>query len=277
MGTTISISGSGNADVKVFGRGTVIAGNGNDKIDITGRGEIIVGSGHDTLTLEHGGVIHEHGASGQDTINIGAGNATIFEQGHATVTGAFGSLTMSGGVLEIHQTHSQGHEQGHTQGHTQGQDQGHHPAAHAQPHWSHGWDYHAGAAGAHESKGDFAGRTTQVGAEARSNFVSGAGSVHGGAALNVVFAAGHESLIGSSGHNLFEFLKTDQVGHHLITNFVAGQDQLYVEGHSLSYLQQHHDISTHGGNTYIGIDGGRTTIELQGVTTLKASDITGKH
>ena len=66
-----------------------------------------------------------------------------------------------------------------------------------------------------------------------------------------------------------------QGGQHVIKNFVSG-DQLYIEGYSLSALQS--DISTHGGNTYISIDGGKTTIELEGVTHLKASDITtNKH
>ena len=96
MATTVSISGSGKADVTVFGRGTVIAGNGDDKINITGNGQIVVGSGNDTLTLGHGGSITEHGVSGHDTIHIGStGVYTITEQGTATVTGAFGSATIA--------------------------------------------------------------------------------------------------------------------------------------------------------------------------------------
>jgi hypothetical protein len=39
VGTTISIPGSGNVDITVYGRGTVSAGNGNDKIAITGNGK----------------------------------------------------------------------------------------------------------------------------------------------------------------------------------------------------------------------------------------------
>jgi hypothetical protein len=49
---------------------------------------------------------------------------------------------------------------------------------------------------------------------------------------------------------------------------------MYVEGYSLSYLQSHHDISTQGGNTYISIDGGKTSIELKGFTGLNSSEIT---
>jgi hypothetical protein len=57
--STISIPGSSNVDITVYGPGTVIAGNGNDRIDITGQGSIIVGSGHDTLTLNTTGVISQ--------------------------------------------------------------------------------------------------------------------------------------------------------------------------------------------------------------------------
>jgi hypothetical protein len=98
----VSISGSGKADVTVFGNGTVVAGNGHDKIDITGVGKIVIGSGNDTLTLGKGGTITEHGVSGHDTIHIGStGVYTITEQGHATVTGAFGHATIDGGTLKI--------------------------------------------------------------------------------------------------------------------------------------------------------------------------------
>ena len=41
-------------------------------------------------------------------------------------------------------------------------------------------------------------------------------------------------------------------------------DKLYLEGHSLSYLQSHGDITHSGGNTYISLDGGATKIELTG-------------
>jgi len=88
--------------------------------------------------------------------------------------------------------------------------------------------------------------------------------------------SGMETMTGGANHNVFEFLASEAGGHHVITNFIGGQDQLYLEGYSLSYLQQHHDIRISGGNTYISLDGGKTTIELQGVTKLDSSDIT-KH
>lgn len=239
MSTTVSISGSANVDVTVFGRGTVIAGNGNDSIKITGPGKIIVGSGHDTLTLSSGGIVYEHGASGHDTINIGAGNATIYEQGFATVTGAFGSATIHGGGLTIHQT-------GGSQSSAQG-------------------------SGSHST-------------------VSGSGTGHD----TMVSGSGHESSVGSLGHessigktdhtprqggmerNLFATL-VNQIGdQHLVKSFLSGVPLFHVEGRSLSYMAPHNSISTHDGNTHISMGSGHVMIELQGVTTLKASEL-GKH
>ena len=235
MSTTVSISGSGQVDITVFGRGTVIAGNGNDSIDITGPGKIIVGSGNDTLTLGAGGVIYEHGASGHDTINIGSGNATIYEQGYATITGAFGTATISGGGgFEINQT---------------------------------------GGGSATTSSG-----SNGTGHE---SVISGSGHESSGGSSST----GHESSIGSAGHhprqggmerNLFATLANQVGGQHVLKNFVAGLPVLHVEGHLLSYLHPHNDVVTHGGSTFISIAGGKTSIELQGVHTLKPSDFS-KH
>jgi len=108
VSTTISIPGSGNVDVNVFGRGTVIAGNGNDSITIGGPGKIIrrqrqryadAGRGRRHLRARRLPVM--------TTINIGSGNATIYSQGYATITGAFGTATIAGGGgFEINQTGS---------------------------------------------------------------------------------------------------------------------------------------------------------------------------
>jgi len=219
VGTTVSISGSGKADVTVFGRGTVIAGNGDDKINITGQGQIVVGSGNDTLTLGHSGTITEHGVSGHDTIHIGStGVYTITEQGHATVTGAFGSATISGGTLKIVEVPGQAPREIVTGGHV-----------------------------------------TLIGAGSTGTS-AGSGSTHtqGG--------AGHDTLTGSSsGHNLFNFLHHDS-SQHLLKNFVAGENHLFVAGHSLNYMQNMKDITLHADKTVIGMDGGRTMIELHGVT-----------
>jgi hypothetical protein len=224
VGTTVSISGSGKADVTVFGRGTVIAGNGNDKIDITGNGKIVVGSGNDTLTLGHGGTITENGASGHDTIHIGStGVYTIVEQGHATVTGAFGQATISGGTLKIVEAPGQAPREIVTGGHV-----------------------------------------TLIGAGS-TGAAAGSGSTH------TQGVAGHDTMVGGgsshdsgSSHNLFNFLQHDS--QHLLKNFVAGENHLVIEGHALNYMQNMKDTTLNAGKTMIGMDGGRTTIELHGVT-----------
>jgi Ca2+-binding RTX toxin-like protein len=286
MSQIVSISGGGNATVAVYGKGTVYVGDGNDSITITGKGSVVagngndtitigtgyydskgiwhgkgdgtvkagsgndavmlhakgdmsVGGGNDTLTLCLGGKISQFGAGGHDTIDLNLGNTTIYEQGSATVrgnvgVGTFGSATVVGGQLDIIHSH------GVTE--------------------------------------DIAvsGKMTLMGVGSPTEFVGGTGSsVFQGGAGNDTFVggSGSDTMIGGSGKNLFEFLKSEQGGQHVITNFVAG-DKLYIEGHSLSYLQSHNDIHTSGGNTYISIDGGQTTIELKGFTGLNSSDVT---
>jgi Ca2+-binding RTX toxin-like protein len=238
-GTYISIPGSAKFDLKVYGKGTVIAGGGNDRIEITGPGKIVVGAGDDTLTLLRGGVISQLGAAGRDTIHVGTGTTTIYETGSATISGtshsAFGSATLVGGELKV--TASEG------------------------------------------VATDIAlsGKATLIGTSARTRFVGGSGSasmVGGKRDDTFIGGSGHDTMVGGHGADLFEFTKPNAGGTHLIKDFVSGQDRLYVEGDTLSYLKSHHDITTQGGNTYISLDGGKTTIELQGVTNLKDSDIT---
>jgi Ca2+-binding RTX toxin-like protein len=182
-------------------------------------------------------MIFQHGLSGHDTITLGSGNDTIFEQGHATVTGAFGSATIAGGKFEFGQWHGVTEEIAH------------------------------------------GGKATLVGGGGPTEFVGGRGSVSmvgGSGADTFVGGTGHDTMtgVGGSSGNMFEFLETQRGGHHVITNFTSGQDQLYLEGHSLAYLAKYNDVSSHDGNTYITLDGGKTTIELQGVAGLKDSDIT---
>ena len=213
--SSISVSGSGNIDPTIYGKGTVIVGNGNDRIDITGVGKIIAGSGH-------------------DTINIGSGNATIYEQGYATIHGAFGTVTVHGHGITIHQTAGET-SSGSSQSHTVTSGSGH--------------DTVVTGAGQHSAVG---------------------GGVH------QVFDWAPRQ--GGMERNPFEVLAQQLGGQHVITNFISGAAPVvHVEGHSLSFLHPQNDISTHGGNTYISMDGGKTSIELQGVTTLKLSDITSKH
>jgi hypothetical protein len=232
--SSISVSGSGNIDPTIYGKGTVIVGNGNDRVDITGVGKIIAGSGHDTLTLGQGGVIYERGASGHDTINIGSGNATIYEQGYATIHGAFGTVTVHGHGITIHQT-------------------------------------------AGETSSGSSHSSTVTSSSGHDTVVTGAGQ-HSAVGGSVHHSFDWAPRQGGMERNPFEVLAQQLGGQHIITNFISSAAPVvHVEGHTLSFLAPHHDISTHGGNTYISMDGGKTSIELQGVTTLKLSDITSKH
>jgi hypothetical protein len=240
VGTSISIPGSGKVDITVFGRGTVLAGNGNDKIDITGQGKIVVGSGHDTLTLGKGGTIIEHGASGHDTIHIGStGNYTIVEQGRATVSGAFGHATISGGTLEIIQQ------------------PGHAPreiaiSGHITLVGSSGTTTTAGSAG-HTSTAGSSGHTSTAGSAGHTPTTG---------------TSGHDTTAaGAGGHNLFNFHPQEKGnGQHLIQNFLSGQDYLVIHGPTVPFtMHSPHDISAQGANTVISMHGGSTTIELHGV------------
>jgi hypothetical protein len=228
VSTTVSISGSGQVDVTVFGNGTVFAGNGNDNINITGQGQIVVGSGNDTLTLGQGGTITEHGAGGNDTINIGStGTYNITEQGNATVTGAFGTATITGGgtltIVEGPNGTTTG-SSGSTTGTT----------SHAMAHSPH-----------------LLGHSTMMGAARPTASLA---AVKGG--------MGHDSLAGGS-HSLSALHPSANPA--LIKNFVAGQTHLYLPGHSLTFTAPAHAISSLGEKTMIGLDHGKTMIELHGV------------
>ncbi len=230
-GTYVSVPGCHNFDITVHGKGTVISGNGNDKVTITGPGKIVMGSGVDTFTLNSGGLISQHGGAGRDTIHLGSGSTTIFEQGHATVTGsAFGAATVFGGELKVAESH-----------------------------------------GVTESIA-ISGKVTLQGGSEADKFMGGSGSTAmfgGQGADTLIGGTGYDTMTGGKGADLFQF---SGGGHHLITDFVSGQDQLYVEGLSFNQLKSH--VTESGGNTYISLDGGKTTIELEGLKNLKAGDIT---
>ncbi len=251
MSTVISVGG-GNHNVTIYGNGTVSAGNGNDTIWVHEKGAIVAGNGNDSITLGQGTIhvgdgkdtislygpssVTETGKSGHDTITLGFGNDTVFEAGHATVTGAFGSASVDGGVVSFVNS---------------------------------GWQTHAEIA--------ISGNVTLIGGEYANQFVGGTGKTVMEGAFGpdtFVGGSGHDTMIGGHGANVFEFLASEAGGQHVITNFVGGQDQLYLEGQSLSYLQAHHDITVSGGNTYISLDGGKTTLVLKGITNLTSSDIT---
>ncbi len=308
----VSISGGGNTNVHIYGNGTVVAGNGNDTIRIDGHGSITVGAGHDSLTLNGSGTITQNDSGtkiGNDTINLGRGNDTISEAGRASVYGAFGSATVVGGKFEFlrvqvgsdHGRHDGGRHDGgrHDDGrHNDGRHNDGGRSAH-----SHSNTNTYGDDGGRQDGGfvyqDIAlsGNATLVGGDHCTQFIGGTGSVvmKGGTGGNDTFVGGsgqammtggtgHNLFIGGSGqstmtggtggHNLFEFGCGGKGGTDVITNFVSGHDQLYLEGQSLSYLQSKGDVSMSHGNTYISLDGGQTTVELKGFTSLTSTDVT---
>jgi hypothetical protein len=257
----VSISGSGKADVTVFGNGTVVAGNGHDKIDITGVGKIVIGSGNDTLTLGKGGTITEHGVSGHDTIHIGStGVYTIHEQGLATVTGAFGSATVNGGTLKIIESPGHAAREIVTGGHV--------TIAGAQStavgaHGSTGQTSHGTTGVTHGTNGvlhdtHMHGHSTLLGGAHTTEFASG----HAGLAFTKA-GMGADSMGGSTHSAVFELY--DKASPAFLKSFVAGQDHLYLPGHSLAFVAQPHEISTQGDKTMISMDGGKTMIALHGI------------
>ena len=236
--TTLSVGG-GSHNIQVYGNGTVYAGSGNDSIDVHGTGMIVAGSGNDSITENTNGNISVGG--GSDTVTL-LGTGSISEVCRVIiryyVDGEFGTASIVGGSLAILNS---------------------------------GSDYHELIAST--------GNATLIGGEYTNQFVAGSGNVDmvGSGKLGpdtFVGGSGHDTMTGGANTNLFEFLQSEKGGHTVITNFVSGQDQLYLEGHSFSWLEQNHDISSSGGNTTITLDGGQTTIELKGVSSLHSSDIT---
>jgi len=265
MGAFVSISGGGSVNVNIYGNGLVAAGSGNDTIRIDGSGNVSVGAGNDSITLNGPGYILEHNSGsmiGNDTINLGSGNDTLTEAGKATVYGAFGSATVEGGKFQFLQLGSNGQQVNSAS--TSAYD----PNAHG-----HGSGSAAVAAGSSPSYTyqDLAinGAATLLGGSNATQFIGGSGSVvmQGGSGNDTFMGgSGEATMTGGTGNNLFDFGFAAKGGTSVITNFVSGRDQLYLEGQSLSYLQSQGDISVSHGNTYIALDGGQTTIELKGFT-----------
>ena len=242
MGTFVSISGGGNANVHIYGNGSVAAGSGNDTIQIDGKGNITVGAGQDVLTLNGSGYILEHGATGNDTINLGSGRDSITEAGTATVHGSFGAATIEGGKFQF-----------------------------------------LGSGSSSNPYTELAvnGKATLVGGSQSTQFIGGSGSVvmQGGTGNDTFMGgSGQATMTGGSGHNLFVIGCHGGIGGtDVITNFVSGNDQIYLESHSYDWLMSHGDITVSHGNTYIALDGGQTTVELKGFTGLTSSDVTTTH
>lgn len=253
MGGSVTL-GDGQDTVSASGNATVSAGSGNNLISVGGSGQVAVGSGNDTISLLGSGQITEVGPSGNDTIRIGSGNDTISIQGNATVYGSNISAVnpvsnrfplIRGGADRPFPTRS-------FSGAT----------------IAGGGELHVGHQNGFMQDVAVSGTMTLAGGTARTDFVGGSGTtvMRGGSGQDTfIGGTGHDTMSGVGSHNVFEFLSSSQGGSHVITNFVSG-DQINVDGHSFSYLLANNQVSMHDGNTYISADGGKTTIEIQGVS-----------
>ncbi len=265
-GTGSVLVGNGRDTIAVGGSGTVRAGSGNDNIKVMGSGSMSVGGGQDLLRLNGSGRIVQTGSPGRDTISLGMGSDTIIVQGRAVVSEANLPTFSARQVLNI----GAGDLNYVADAYRYRGEPIFHPA------------YLAATAGSatvvggqlqvvhsHGVTVDMAvsGTATLVGGFTATMFVGGAGStvMKGGSGEDTfVGGSGRDVMTGVGNRNVFEFLASNKGGQHVIMNFVAG-DQLNVEGHTLAYLNTHNEVTSHGGNTFISVDGGRTSIELQGV------------
>lgn len=263
-GGTVVVVGNHNDTVTVYGNGTVIAGNGNDDIDIKGNGVVIVGNGRDTITIEGNGTVLA--GNGKDVI-------TIFDKGTVVAGNRHDTISID---QHDHDHHGKGHKShdGHDSpnsyridhtgnqgffGHDtidpgKGQDTAY-DNGHATVYGSH--HEHFGNTIDHDQIAS-GGKATLAGSSAHTEFVAGPGS-------NWKLASGHDTSAGSLAHDQGTGRSDQNLfgGQHVLTNFVTGEHSLQVDTHSLSHLQTPVDVSSHGGSTYIKMDGGHTTIELK--------------
>ncbi len=247
----ISITGGTSPSVAVYGTNLgVSAGVGTDSVGTVHVGTTASVGNLNTLTINDS--LKTLSALGVDTINLGSGADTIVQSGQATIANAFSTAGPTG--VNTYTTAST-------------------TLANARADVS-------GVVGG--TKADASAVATVIGGALDAASVTGqngitdVSGVFSGVkadAATVLGGTGAQTLTGGTGSTLFEFLGNETGGQSTITNFVS-TDKMYVEGYSLSYLQSHNDISTQGGNTYISIDGGKTSIELKGFTGLNSSEIT---
>jgi hypothetical protein len=224
VSTSVSISGSGTVGVTVYGQGTVIAGNGNDSINISG--------GQGTIIV----------GSGHDTLTLNNGG-TIQQFGSSGVdtinigSGSYtiteqGSATVTGAFGSA--TISGGGTLSITDS--------------------------AGTGQAASS-----GKVTVLGSTTRTEHINDKGwtFMHRGVSSDtMVGASAHQMLSGT--HNLLGSLRGEQLGQQVLRNFVSGQSQAHVEGHTLAWTPAQQDISHFGGHSLITMGG--TSIELHGLS-----------
>lgn len=265
--------GDQDINIKVLGDGTVYAGDGNDTIDVDGSGYVQVGNGNDVIiigtdpgpgfvfagdgmdniTLANGGEVYQIGASGQDTITLGSGNDTIFEQGTASVVGTFGEAFVQGGEFTVNQA-------------------------------AYGSDLVSDISANYGNVTMVGGNETTNNPNFMTEFDGSSGAnvvMLGGTGINIFDAGtGNDTMAGgvlpgtSTAPNFYQFdAAADQGGNTVVSNFVSGRDQLYLDGQTLAFLKQNNEVSVQGGNTLITLDGGKTHITLTGVTNLQSYDV----
>jgi hypothetical protein len=247
----ISITGGTSPSVAVYGNNaTVSAGVGTDSVGNANVTTTASVGSLNTLTINES--LKALSALGVDTINLGSGADTIVQSGQATIANAFSTAGPTG--VNTYSTASTTLANART-------------------------DVNGVLGG---TKADASAVATVIGGALDSASVTGqngitdVSGVFSGVkadASAIVGTAGVSTLSGGTGSTLFEFLGNETGTQSTITNFVS-TDKMYVEGYSLSYLQSHNDISTQGGNTYISLDGGKTSVELKGFTGLNSSEIT---
>lgn len=245
----ISITGGTSPSVAVYGKNFgVAAGLGTDSVGSPTVGTTVSVSGLNTLTLND-----SIPALGNDTINLGSGSDTIVPIGQATVASAF-----SNALLDVQTLAG---NTGTTAGVT---------LANART------DVSGVAGGAKADVATVIGGALDTASVTTQNGVTSLAGVFSGVKADVkalAGTAGVDTPSGGAGKATLAALGSDVSGNQTLTNFVSG-NHIVVEGYSLSYLAAHPDVSTHGGNTVISIDGGKTSIELKGFTGLNGSEST---
>jgi len=209
------------------------AGDGDNELTLLRGGKVTLGDGDNAVTMMGGGRLHL--GSGNDTVTLGQGRYTITERGTATISTPQGEATISGGKATFSTTRF-----GTTE---------------------------------HSISGDAVlqangpGQTTLIGGTGNVTMLGGSGTT------TMIGGTGQDTMVGGSGQDLFRFDIRSIGGDHVVQDFFSGQDKLFVGRLSFDDLHNAGAITESGGNTYITLDGGATTIEIQGVTGLSATDI----
>jgi len=245
----ISITGGTSPSVAVYANNLgVSAAIGVDTVGSTNvNGVVTVGSSTTTLN-------ESIKSLGVDTINLGSGSDTIVSSGQASVASAFSNAQLDVQTL-LGNTNS-------TAGATLAN------AGTSASGVTNGVKLYTGAVATVIGGAlDTANVTGQNGITDVSGVFSGV-KADGNALAGT---AGVDTMSGGAARSMLTSLGGDVTSQHTIGNFVSSAP-LVVDGYSLSYLAAHPDVSTHGGNTVISIDGGKTSIELKGFTGLNGSE-----